>query len=134
MNDFEADIYDVLARAVLAEYPNAFTSSRYVRVPSSFPAVSIAEISNVIDVSRIDSSHEEKYSVVTYDVNIYSNLTTGAKDEAKRIAQIIDEKMTKYNFIRQSLQPIDNENDMAIYRINARYTATISDKGKLSLT
>lgn len=124
----------MLAKAVLAEYPTAFTCSRYVRVPSSFPAVSIMEISNIVDTSRIDSAHEEKFSVITYDINVYSDSKIDAKGEAKHIIQIINAKMAKYNFVRQSLQTIDNEGDKSIYRINARYVATISIDGKLSLT
>lgn len=127
MIDIEADVFDMAARAVLESYPDAFTTSEDTPVPASFPAVSVKESDNAEASSTHDTSGEELYANVTYDVNIYSNLTAGgaAKRQARDIARIIDSVMREKNFTRTFMQPVQNLADTSVYRLTARYVATV---------
>lgn len=132
MIDIEADIFDACATAILAEYPDAFTTSEYVAAPASFPSVSIMEADNYTDTTRNDSSREENASVLAYDVKVYSNLRNGAKRQAKEIAQIVDGILTPLNFTRTYTNRSNDPSNSAVYTVTARYIASVSKDGIIS--
>ena len=132
MIDIELDVYDACARRVLDKYPDCLTSSMNVYAPASFPAVSISEAGNRLDVSRCDSSGRENAAIVEYDVQVFSNLKTGARSQAKKLLQIVDEYLTSMNFRRTVKTQGESAKDPSIYRITARYTASVDKSGKIS--
>lgn len=131
MVDIEADVYDRVARAVLAEYPSAFTSSTYVPAPSSFPAVSLAEISSVTNTSSLDSRGRELMSDLTFEVNVCTNLKVGAKEQARDIARIVDGVMLPMNMTRTYSSQVTNSADSSVYRHTTRYVCTAGEDGRI---
>ena len=125
MIDVEVQVFDEVARAVLAEYPEAYVSGEHVEVPASFPAVSIIEAVNQVDESRQDSSDDENAAVLSYSVNVYSNSKSGAKMECKAVMGIIDDKMRSMNMRRTFSRPVNNAADPSIYRLVARFTGLV---------
>ena len=73
----------------------------------------------------------ENHASVMYEVNVYSNKTSGKKSECKAIATLIDNELAALGFSRTMLQPIPNMDDATIYRMTGRYTAVISKDNKL---
>ena len=69
---------------------------------------------------------KEHHTRVLYEVNVYSNKTSGAKSEAKKILEIVDSSFQNMKFTRTFKQPIPNA-DKTIYRIVARYEAVIAE-------
>ena len=130
MIDYEVDLFDEVARAVKAEFPDVYASSEYVAAPPQFPALSFVEASNTTAESTLDSSGEEKYAQVTYEANVYSASRSAPKAEARRIAGIVDSFMTSSNFSRIYFGPVANAADPGIYRIVARYSGTVGKDGK----
>lgn len=131
MVDIEAYVYDRCAKAVLAIEPDAFTTSTFVSSPASFPAVQVSEVGNVTDTSTLDSSLTEKTSVVTFQADCYSNLRSGAKRQAKKLAQAVDAEMASMGFTRTLMGFVSNPADTSIYRITARYTAVAGIDGHI---
>lgn len=131
MIDYEIDIYDECARAVMNEFPNVFMSSVKTRAPAEFPAVFLYEKSNTTDENRIDSSHIEKGARITYEVRTYSNLKVGAKKQAKKLADIIDKKLISMNFKRTAYYANVDVLDASIYQVTATYSAGIDQNGKI---
>lgn len=127
MIDLEVDIFDSIYQLVTAEYPDAYVSSRVVAVPASFPAVSIVESSNVEYMP--DGGDAERFSAVTYTVNVYSNAGSDGKEECKAIAGIVSARMRFMNFSRTMCEPVDNAADPSIYRMVLRFTGAVSDDG-----
>ena len=131
MIDFENEIFSKVAESVRNAFPSAFVSSEYIRTPSKFPFVSIIEMSNTAyERTRTDGSTENHASLM-YEVNVYSNKTSGKKSECKKIATLIDNELATLGFSRTMLQPIPNMDDATIYRMTGRYTAVISKDAKL---
>jgi hypothetical protein len=131
MIDFENEIFSKVAESVRSTFPSAFVSSEYIRTPSKFPFVSIIEMSNTAyERTRTDGSTENHASLM-YEVNVYSNKTSGKKSECKKIATLIDNELATLGFSRTMLQPIPNMDDATIYRMTGRYTAVISKDAKL---
>lgn len=129
--DYEADIYDACARAVLADYPDCLTSAVNVSAPASFPACSIVEADSSVDGSRSDSGGIENAALVSYDVKVYSNLRTGARKQAKKILELVDAKMSSMNFRRTYRDQGSMSSDASVYQITARYIAGIDANGKV---
>ena len=126
MIDIENEVFDRVMKRVREKYPDIFMTGEYVKSPSSFPAVSLIEMDNAIRESTIDSGFNENHANVMYEVNVYSNKTTGKKSECKAIIALIDAEMTAMGFVRSTLTPVPNEYDSTIYRIVGRYRAVVS--------
>ena len=131
MIDCENEIFDAVAKSVTAVYPSVSMSSEYVRTPSDFPFVSLIEMSNTAYDKTQTSGSLEHHASLMYEVNVYSNKTSGKKRECKEIAALIDKELATLGFSRTMLQPIPNMDDATIYRVTGRYTAVISEDKKL---
>ena len=131
MIDFENDIFNTVATAVRAKYPDIYMVGEYVKTPPKFPCVSLVEMDNQSYTRTEDSGSSENHASVMYEVNIYSNKTVGKKTECKAIATLIDEQMLALGFARNMLQPIPNLDDATIYRMVGRYSAIISKDKKI---
>lgn len=127
MNNIENDIFTLVATALRNEVgaSNIYITGEYNPVPPKFPCVYICEVDNFN--AGGDSCRAEVITGVMYEVQIYSNLTNGKKSEAKKLASIVDSVMTPLGFTRTMLQQIPNLQDATIFRIVARYTASVID-------
>ena len=125
MIDIENIIFENVAKAVLAVYPDALITSEKTDTPSSFPCVCVTEEDNNTHKASLDTSLTENNANLMYSVSVFTNNTTGKKTIAKKIANIADEAMQNMKFIRIVLSPIPNV-DGRIYRIEGRYTAIVA--------
>ena len=131
MIDIENEVFDRVAKRVREQFPSIFMTGEYVRAPSSFPAVSLVEMDNSILEHTVDSGSNENHANVMYEVNVYSNKTTGKKTECKSIIALIDTEMIAMGFVRATLTPVQNEYDSSIYRMVGRYRAAVSTNHKI---
>ena len=131
MIDIESQVFDRVAKRVREQFPNIFMVGEYVNSPSSFPAVSLVEMDNSIRETTIDSGSNENHANVMYELNVYSNKTTGKKTECKEIVALIDMEMTAMGFVRSTLTPVPNEYDSTIYRMVGRFRAAVSADHKI---
>jgi hypothetical protein len=129
--DCENEIFSKVAGSVRAAYPSVFISGENIRTPSKFPFVSLVEMSNTAYDRTQSSDSLENHASLMYEVNIYSNKTSGKKSECKAIAALIDNELATLGFSRTMLQPIPNMDDATIYRMTGRYTAVVSKDKKL---
>lgn len=127
MIDVENLVIDTVSKAIKASaYSTALVVSDYTDMPSSFPCVSVIESDNSTYRRTQDNDLKEHHTRVMYEVNVYSNKTSGAKTEAKKILEIVDSSFQNMKFTRTFKQPIPNA-DKTIYRILARYEAVIAE-------
>ena len=131
MIDIENAVFNRVAMKVREVFPDIFIAGEYVKSPPSFPAVSLVEMDNITRVNTIDSGSSENHAEVMYEVNVYSNKTTGKKTECKEIIALIDNEMTAMGFARFTLTPVPNEYDSTIYRMVGRYRAVVSADYKI---
>lgn len=124
MIDIENDIFDFVASAVRAAHEGVYVVGEYVLAPATLPAVTIVEGGNSVFQSMRTLNIENAVRVM-YEVNIYSNKTSGKKMEAKAIAATVDEVFASLGFTRTLRNQIPNFNDATIYRIVCRYEAVV---------
>lgn len=125
MISIESDVFDYVKKGLLEYRDDIYVTGLYYDIPQRFPCVHIEEYQNNITQETIDSSGEEKYSSVVYDVNVYSNKQNGRKYEAKEIAVKTDELMRSLGFTRFFTGPTIAYED-TVYRFTMRYQGTVS--------
>jgi hypothetical protein len=124
--DIEAEVFGIVSSDVRLKYPKVYMTGEYVKSPPSFPCVSLIETDNQVYRNTRDSGCIENHAQIQYEVNVYSNRTSGKKAECKEIISLIDSKMEKLGFTRTFMNPVPNEQDATIYRMIARYRAIVS--------
>ena len=125
MIDIENEVFNYVAQALRSEYTNIFVASVKTRAPSSFPAVQIIETSNAVATDTADTNSIENHADLMYEVNVYSNLKSGAKLQAKQIMSFADECFKELGFVRQLCEPINNS-DSSVFRYVARFVCRAS--------
>ena len=126
MIDIEAEVFGTVSSDVRLKYPKVYMTGEYVKSPPSFPCVSLIETDNQVYRNTRDSGCIENHAQIQYEVNVYSNRTSGKKAECKEIISLIDSKMEALGFTRTFMNPVPNEQDATIYRMIARYRAIVS--------
>lgn len=125
MIDIESTVFSAAAAVLREEYDGIFVSGEAVSVPTAFPAVTLVERSNSVYEKMQTADRRENHAVLMYEADIYSNLASGKKQQAKEIAAKIDAVMQNLGFIRTFGQPIDNFADTSIYRYKLRYKGIV---------
>lgn len=120
MTDVENEVYTSLVTGLRERFNGINTSSSYVREPKSFPFVSVVEMDNYTSEDRLDTSDDEKYATLMYQVDVYSNSPT-KKSDCKAIMQYVHSHLHKRNFTRLSCLPTPNLENSTVYRMTARY-------------
>lgn len=126
MIDMETEIFSEISGKVREKYPKIYMVGEYVKSPPSFPCVSLIEEDNSTYGKTLTQEGEDSHAVVMYELNVYSNKSTGKKAECKEIAGFIDNLLLELNFSRTMLKPVPNQDDATIYRMLGRYRAVIS--------
>ena len=126
MIDIETEVFNIVSSKVREKYPKIYLTGEYVKSPPSFPCVSLIEVDNQIYRNTRTTECIENHAQVLYEVNTYSNKTSGKKAECKKILTLIDECMENLGFTRIFMNPVPNEEDATVYRIVARYRAIVS--------
>lgn len=121
IEDIENEVFAAVKAAVKAGYPAAYVSGEPVKVPPSFPAVSLIEMDNSVYERAQTLSSIENMVTLMYEFNAFSNIKSGKKSECKAIVALIDTAMQSFGFRRIMLNPIQNLEDATIYRMVGRY-------------
>lgn len=117
-------VFSTIATALREKYDGIFVSGEFTDLPAKFPAVTIVESDNSI-VQRMRTTNIENAVSVMYEANVYTNTVGYKKSEAKDIMETVDDEFTKLGFARTMCNPVANLQDATIYRMVARYEATI---------
>ena len=125
MIDIENEVFNRVANALRSNFTGITVYGERVESPSSFPSVTIVEDDNYRPDGTVSFTKEQPMSAnLTYTVEIYSNLRTGKKAQAKDIREVIDAEMCDMAFEQTYSNPTPNV-DRTIYRYTVRYTRLI---------
>ena len=129
MLDFQNEIFTKVAASVRAAHKGTTVTGEYTRSPSKFPAATLDEIENVTVAELVDSSDTEKFSGVTYRLQVFSNKTGGRKSEARAIFATADSVMLGLGFRRITYTTTPEIYESTIYSIEATYEAIVGANG-----
>lgn len=130
MIDISNQIFTVMANRFDKVSPEGSRYSEPVDAPARFPCMTVVEVNNSTYERSLDASHKENHAVVVYQVDIYSNLTAGAKSECRNIMAMIDKEFLLLNFTRLSYSFVKNA-DKKITRMTARYRAVVGEDHRI---
>lgn len=129
--DIENQIFAAVATPLREKYGkdakgdyNIWVSGESAAVPAKFPAVTIEEKDNYVN-TRASTVNIENAVNVMYEVSVYTNRVGYKKQEAQEIMNVVDGVLSGLLFTRTMMQPIDNLSDATVYKLVARYTATV---------
>lgn len=130
MIDIENELFSKIKNQLEKDYKTIAVYSEAIRTPIVFPCVSIVEEDNYTFTKTQDSFSNENHVNVMYEVNVYSNKTTGKKSEAKKILAKVDDTMILLGFTRMNKFPVIMD-DATIYRVVARYRGVVSQNNTI---
>ena len=125
MIDIESTVFNQVAIAFDAQYPNGSRYGEQTTSPPRFPCLTLEQIDTYTYEDSLDASPTANNDWVVFEVNVYSNLVSGAKQQCKAIMQLVDQQLQGLNFVRLFCNPAKNA-DKKYYRMTARYRAVVS--------
>ena len=131
MIDYLNEIFNTLATTVREAHSGVTVTGEYTRQPSKFPTVSLDEVENVTVGALEDSSAAEKFSGLTYRLQVFSNKQSGKKAEARAIFATADKVMLGLGFRRVTYTTTPEIYESTIYSITATYEAVVDIHGVL---
>lgn len=120
-NEVTTLVYNALVTELGAD--GFYFTSEYNAKPPKFPCVYVHEADNFN--AGYNGCASEVITGVMYEVEVCSNKTSGRKSEAKSVMQIVDGVLTPLGFRRTLMQQIPNMSDATIFRMLARYSASV---------
>lgn len=117
-------IFTAIRNAVKAEYADANCVQMYTPTPAKFPTVFAREIGHFTPQQAWTLTNAQDISERTWEVQVFSNLSTGSKEQAYEILDICKNVMRGLYFLETFEQPIDQQ-DKSIYCLVARFRRVI---------
>lgn len=117
-------IFTAIRNAVKAEYADVNCVQMYTPTPAKFPTVFAREIGHFTPQQAWTLTNAQDISERTWEVQVFSNLSTGSKEQAYEILDICKNVMRGLYFIETFEQPIDQQ-DKSIYCLVARFRRVI---------
>lgn len=129
MIDYLNEIFTAVAVPLRQAHEGITVTGEYTRMPSKFPAATLDEVANVTVDELEDSSVAEKYSSLTYRLQVFSNKQSGKKAEARAIFATADNTMRGLGFRRITYTTTPEIYESTIYSITATYEAIAGADG-----
>ena len=125
MIDIESKVFNEVALACRAIFPNCGVSGEYVMKVASYPHVEFSMTDNYVHDPSVSLDKRENHAHIAFEAVVYSNLQNGKKLQAKKIMSAIDEVMASFGFVRRMMSQIPNI-DNSVYRLTARWEGIVS--------
>ena len=124
MIDIENMIMDRLTTGLGESYPSANVTSAFVEEEVVFPSVTVRQKNNV-PLRRMNTADcAENYSVITYEITVYSSKRDQSQSECRKVLNLADGIMQDIGFRRIYMS--ENFNlSRTLTRRYARYEAII---------
>lgn len=120
------DIENILFTAVKTALPDDVKCGvSYDKKPGHFPFFTLIVEDNKVYEKFIDSAQIENAADIMVEINVYSNKTSGKKEECKKIIKQADAVLSGFNLTRTFCRPTPNLEDSTVYRMTARYRGIV---------
>ena len=117
-------IFTRVRSAVVAEFPDANCTQTYSPTPTKWPTVFCREIGRFTPNRTPTLSNAQDISERTWEVQIFSNLQSGAKEQAYAILDAVKSAFRGMYFVETFESPVNNGNN-TYYTLVSRYRRII---------
>ena len=128
MLDYSNEIFDTVAKDLRSLYKGIKVVGEYVDTPSTFPTVTIDEISNV--PVHLDSANTNKYAKVIYRTQTFCN-GTGKRKKARQIYDSLDQKLMGLGLFAKTYTTTPTIYNSEVYCITATHEGVIGTDGTI---
>ena len=111
-------IFTRMKTAVLNVASSAECTQTYNPTPTKFPCVFSREIGRLTPQGAVTMSNKQDISETTWEVQVFSNKKSGAKEEAYKIMAAVKTAFRALYFVETFESPIDNTD---YYTLIARF-------------
>jgi hypothetical protein len=101
-------------------------SREYTKMPAAFPHVTMREIDNTVYRPSQDFQTVENDINWACQIDVYSNINSGAESQCEGILDDIDDYMAGIGMTRFAYEWMDSGEGVKIKRLVARYSGTVS--------
>jgi hypothetical protein len=129
MIDVSNEIFNAVATDLRSAYEGIKVVGEYVSSPTHFPTVTIDEIGNV--PTHLDSASSNKYARVTYRVQVFSNLKSGKRRQAREIYAHLDGVLQGLGLFAATYTTTPAIYNSEVYCITATYEAVVDRNGAM---
>ena len=129
MIDHSNEIFNAVAVDLRSAYSGVRVVGEYVHSPTTFPTVTIDETQNW--PVHLDSAVQNKYAQVQYRVQVFSNLKSGKRSQAREIYSRVDEKLQSLGLYAISYSTTPAIYNSEVYCITAIYAGVIDRHGMI---
>lgn len=117
-------IFTKMRSAVLAVVATANCTQTYTPTPTKWPTVFAREIGRLTPIGTVTMSNAQDISERTWEVQIFSNLQTGAKEQAYKLLDAVKTAFRSMYFIETFESPLDSTSNN-YYTLVARFRRII---------
>lgn len=117
-------IFTAIRSAVTAVVGTAYCTQTYVGIPSKFPTVFAREVGRFTPTEAATMSNAQDIYETTWEVQIFSNLKTGAKEQAYSLMGAVKTALRGLYFVETMENPIES-GDNSYYTLVARFRRII---------
>ena len=117
-------IYTRVRNAVVASEPSANCTQTYTATVARFPTVFMREIGRLTPNGTVTLSNAQDISERSWEVQIFSNVKPGAKEQAYALMDTVKTALRSLYFVEYFESPIDQQ-DKNIYCLVARFRRII---------
>ena len=100
-------IYTVVRNAVMNELSTANVTQTYAATPAKFPTVFVREIGHFTPNITGTMSNAQDISERTWEVQVFSNLKTGAKEQAYKLMDAVKSAFRSMYFLETFEAPLE---------------------------
>lgn len=129
--DIENQLFTEVATTLRTKYDGIYVTGVETYQPKRFPCAWFMERWASGNDRYLTNELDIPYFNLTYEAQVFSNKTSGAKQETKNIMNDIVKLMAKRGFRLMSNESVVNINDTSINRRVARFRAVVDKGGKV---
>lgn len=117
-------IYTKVRNAVVVAEPTCVCTQTYTAMPAAFPTVFMREIGHFTPNGTPTFSNKQDIYETTWEVQVFSNIHPGAKEQAYAIMDAVKTALRALYFVEYFESPLDQQ-DKNIYCLVARFRRVI---------
>lgn len=125
MIDISSKVFDTVYTAVTTVDSTVDVMDVPPELLAKYPSVVVREVGNVPVKSTNTDDCAENYTRISYEINVYTDNKSGAREKATQIFQAFDTAMQNLKFARTMTRRLPNQ-DRTIYRMYGRYEVIVS--------
>ena len=127
MIDYSNEVFNLVATELRNKFDGIKVIGENIDVPTEFPTVTIDEVQNL--PTALDGGNINKYALVRYRVQVFSNNTKSKRQECRQIFRELDVLLQSINLTCKTFSPLPDVYNSKIYQITASFEGVIREDG-----